>query len=68
MSKVKIYPEDRKSIKSIEQKIDEILNENPFSIHPSRIEEVQLRNAIKYCAKRLQILEIVVKAYKTGKL
>ena len=64
----KEWPEGRENIKSIEQKIHEILNNNDYSIHPSRLEEYQLREAVKYLAYRLQILEQIVKAYKTGKL
>ena len=64
----KEWPEGRENIKSIEQRIDDILSNNEYSVHPSSVEEYQLREAVKYLAYRLQILEQIVKAYKTGKL
>jgi len=64
----KIWPEGREEIKSIEQKIDIILNEDGYGVHPSRLEDEQVRQAIKFLAYRIQILETIVKAYKTGKL
>ena len=66
----KIWPEGREEIKSIEERISDILNlgENLDSVHYAPIMDRNQNEALRYLAKRLQILETIVKAYKTGKL
>ena len=54
--------------KSYSQTVEEILNSNFNSGHPSRENDSQQRNAIRFLAEQIDTLWQIVKAYKTGKL
>lgn len=54
--------------KSYSQTVEELLNSNPLSVHPSRESDYQCREAIRFLAEQIDTLWQIVKAYKTGKL
>ena len=55
---------------SVKQTVVSILEDgyNPYSVHPSRVEEWRTEQALMFIAEQLDTLGAIVKAYKTGKL
>jgi len=41
---------------TVERRTEEILSNNPYSIHPSRLESYQFREAIRFLSKEIDIL------------
>lgn len=53
-------------IDTVERRTEEIISSNPYSIHPSRLEGYQFREAIRFLAKQIDTLHnLRIQSWKT---